>query len=236
LRVISTYRCKDNHEFIRIRRSDPHIFVSSKNKWTNIKRGSPVGRYPIPVESYYSQPLNVKIETKYTRAAPGGTGYAKAAGNYAGSLYPTKLAAEEGYHQLLWTDGVAHEYIEESGTMNIMFVIDDVLVTPQTSDSILDGITRKSVVTLAEELGYKVEKRRISVSELIDALKANRVQEAFGVGTAATISPIKMIGHKEQQFELPMGDENKLSTRILQILDEIRYGAVEDKHGWIMKI
>ena len=189
-----------------------------------------------PVGAYYSDPVNVKVETKYTRAVAGGTGYAKAAGNYAGALYPTKLAIEQGYHQLIWTDGVEHKYIEESGTMNIVFVMDNKLVTPTTSDSILDGITRKSVITLARELGYEVEERRVSVDELLQVIRENRLQEAFGVGTAATIAPIKTIGTDDERFDIPVGGENSLSKKILNALDEIRYGAVEDTHGWMMKI
>jgi len=189
-----------------------------------------------PVGAYYSDPVNVKIERNYTRAVSGGTGFAKAAGNYAGSLYPTKLAIEQGYHQLIWTDGIEHEYIEESGTMNIVFVIDNTLVTPTTSDSILDGITRRSVITLARELGYKVEERKVSVKELLSAIRENRLNEAFGVGTAATIAPIKAIGTDEERFDIPVGGEDALSAKILKALDEIRYGVVEDSHGWIMKI
>src|SRR5688572_5341725 len=123
-----------------------------------------------PSGAYYSQPLKVKIETKYTRAVEGGTGYAKAAGNYAGAIYPSKVAQEKGYHQLIWTDGKKHEYIEESGTMNVMFIIEDTLVTPALSDSILAGITRDSVLTLARHWGVKVEERKVSVSELVKGL------------------------------------------------------------------
>ena len=140
-----------------------------------------------PVGSYYSTPVKVRIETHYTRAVEGGTGYAKAGGNYGGAIYPAKLAQDKGYHQLIWTDGKNHEYIEESGTMNIMFVIEDTLVTPALSDSILAGITRDSVLKLARHWGMKVEERKVSVRELVDGLQKGKVKEAFGAGTAATI-------------------------------------------------
>ena len=125
-----------------------------------------------PVGHYYSTPVKVKIETHYSRAIEGGTGAAKAGGNYGGAIYPSKLAQEQGYHQLIWTDGKTHQYVEESGTMNIMFIIDDVLVTPALTDTILHGITRDSVLTLARHWGMKVEERRLSVEELVKALKS----------------------------------------------------------------
>src|SRR5690606_34809435 len=134
-----------------------------------------------PVRMYYGDPVRVKIETHCPCAAAGGTGSAKTGGKYAASIYPALLAQKEGYHQLLWTDGRAHEYIEESGTMNVMFVIDDTLVTPELTDSILPGITRDSVLTLARHWGWKVEERKVSVKEVVEALASGKMQEAFGV-------------------------------------------------------
>lgn len=189
-----------------------------------------------PVGAYYNKPVRVKIETKYARAVEGGTGYAKAGGNYGGSLYPAKLAQEKGYHQLIWTDGKEHKYIEEAGTMNVLFVIDDVLVTAPTGDTILKGITRDSVLTLARDWGIKVEERRLEVAELINALKAGRVKEAFGAGTAATIAHIATIGHNGVDYDLPEKPENALSNRILTELDNIRTGKKEDKYGWVYKV
>lgn len=188
-----------------------------------------------PTGPYYSTPVKVKIETHYTRAVEGGTGFAKAGGNYGGSLYPAKLAQDQGYHQLIWTDGKEHKYIEESGTMNVMFVIDDVLVTPALSDSILHGITRDSVLTLARHWGMKVEERRISVAELIEGLKNGRVSEAFGAGTAATIAQIELIGHEGVDYKLPPVKERFFSNKVYKELDMIKRGLVADPFGWIFR-
>ncbi|HYG03179.1 MAG TPA: branched-chain amino acid aminotransferase [Chryseosolibacter sp.] len=189
-----------------------------------------------PVGSYYSAPVKVKIETHYTRAVAGGTGYAKAGGNYGGAIYPARLAQQQGYDQLIWTDGKEHKYIEESGTMNVMFVIDDVLITPALSDSILAGITRDSVLKLARHWGMKVEERKISVDELIKALKENRVSEAFGAGTAATIAHIEMIGHDDDKFTLPPAADRKFATRVFAELEGIKHGVNNDVFGWINKM
>jgi len=186
-----------------------------------------------PVGAYYSEPVRVKIEPHYTRSAPGGTGAAKAAGNYAGSLYPAKLAQAQGYHQLVWTDAVEHKYIEESGTMNVMFMIGDTLVTPSLSDSILAGITRDSVLTLSKEWGITVEERKVTVAEVIEAAKTGNLKEAFGTGTAATIAQIAVIGHDGTDYELPAVPEREFSNKILATLDDIKRGRVADGHGWI---
>jgi branched-chain amino acid aminotransferase len=193
--------------------------------------------FTCPVGSYYSEPLKVKIEEKYTRASVGGVGRAKTAGNYAASLYPAKLGKEEGYHQLVWTDGVSHEYIEESGTMNIMFVIDNVLVTPsEESDTILKGITKRSVVELAKDWGMKVEERKVSVKEVVEAIKDGSLTEAFGAGTAATIAQIKVIGYRDEQFELPAIETRAFSNKVHAHLDAIKSGEVEDKFNWVYKV
>ncbi len=189
-----------------------------------------------PVGSYYTEPLKVKIETHYTRAANGGVGEAKAAGNYASSLYPAKLANEQGYHQLLWTDSKEHKYIEESGTMNVMFVIDNVLITPPLTGTILPGITRKSVLEIAKDWGYKTEERQITVDEVITAAKNNTLQEAFGAGTAATIAQIEVIGHEGTNYDLPAVKDRELSNKLLTFLNRIKRGLEDDKWGWIEKI
>lgn len=189
-----------------------------------------------PVGAYYSQPVNVKIETEFSRAFEGGTGFAKAGGNYAASLYPAKLAQEKGFHQLIWTDGKHHEYIEESGTMNLMFMIDGKLITAPTSGTILKGITRNSVLTIAKDWGVEVEERPIAVKEVISAAKEGRIQEAFGVGTAATIAPIAKIGFEEDIYELNHPDQGKFSSRILKELNDIRTGKIEDRYGWTYKV
>ena len=184
-----------------------------------------------PVGAYYSHPVKVRVEEHYTRAVKGGVGFAKTAGNYAASLYPASLAQKEGYDQLIWTDGQFHTHIEESGTMNIMFVIDETLITAPTGDTILNGITRDSVLTLARDWGVKVDVRPITVEELINAIEAGRLQEAFGVGTAATITHIETIGYRDKDYNLDLS-KKVLSDRLLEALNGIRYGHAEDKFGW----
>ncbi|MCF6359787.1 MAG: branched-chain amino acid aminotransferase [Cyclobacteriaceae bacterium] len=184
-----------------------------------------------PVGAYYSKPVKVKVETHYTRAVKGGTGYAKTAGNYAASLYPAMLAQKDGYDQLIWTDGQNHELIEESGTMNIMFILNDALVTAPTGDTILDGITRDSVLTLAKDWGMKVEERPLSVKEMVEGLESGALKEAFGVGTAATIAHIEVIASDGIDYKL---DESGrvFSQKMLKALTDIRLGLAEDKFGW----
>lgn len=206
--------------------TDAYVGVKASDKYA-------FSIFTCPVGAYYTGNVRVKVERKYTRATPGGTGYAKAAGNYAGSLYPSKLAREEGYDQLLWTDAVTHEYIEESGTMNAMFVMNGTLVSPATSDTILDGVTRDSVIQLAQDLNVPVEIRRLGVEELKKGLASGVVTEAFGVGTAATIKPIAEIGIDGVNYPLVDVDrEDGLANRLLQELDGIRRGKIEDRHGW----
>jgi branched-chain amino acid aminotransferase len=209
--------------------TDEYVGIRPSENYKFIIFGCPVG-------SYYTEPLKVKIETHFTRAANGGVGEAKAAGNYASSLYPAKLAKEQGYHQLLWTDSKEHKYIEESGTMNVMFVIDNVLITPPLTGTILPGITRKSVLEIAKDWGYKVEERQITVDEVIAAAKNNTLQEAFGVGTAATIAQIEVIGHEGTNYQLPAIKEREISNKLLNFLNRIKRGLEDDKWGWIEKI
>lgn len=209
--------------------NDPFIGVRPSERYKFMILTGPVG-------GYYSEPVKVKIEKHFTRAVRGGVGAAKTAGNYAASLYPAKKAQEQGYHQLVWTDGQNHEYIEESGTMNIMFVINGTLLTPPTSDSILEGITRESALTLARDWGLKVEERPIKVTEVIEAIEKGTLTEAFGIGTAATISHILTIGYEKTDYELPPIESREISNKILDELTKIKMGEVEDKFGWIRKI
>ena len=183
---------------------------------------------------YYAQPLKVRIEEHYTRAAMGGTGSAKASGNYGGAYYPTKLAQDEGFQQVIWTDAANHQYIEEAGTMNVMFIIDGILVTSPLSDTILDGVTRDSVLTLARESGMTVEERKVSVDELAEAAKNNRLQDAFGVGTAATFAPIKELEIHGVLYTLPDSSAQALSLK--KQMEDIRTGKAADTHGWLYKI
>jgi len=185
-----------------------------------------------PVGDYYNKPLKVKIEDKYTRAAKGGTGTAKCGGNYGGSLYPAYLANQQGFDQIIWTDGSEELYIEESGTMNIMFVIDNIVTTPSLSETILDGVTRDSILKLAADLGYKIAERKISAYELTSKFEQGRVQEAFGVGTAAVTSPIACINIKGIDYQLSKYTEKSFMKKALKLLEEIRLGSKEDKYEW----
>ncbi|QCR23340.1 branched-chain amino acid aminotransferase [Pontibacter sp. SGAir0037] len=189
-----------------------------------------------PVGAYFDKPVKVAVETNYVRSAEGGAGYAKAAGNYAAALLPTQKMHERGFQQLIWTDAREHKYIEESGTMNVMFVIDNVVVTPSLSTSILHGVTRSSVLQVAKDLGYTVEERKVSVDEVIEAYNAGKLQEAFGTGTAAVISQIALIHHNGQDCELPPVETRTISNSIAAELDKIRTGKAVDSHGWVYKI
>lgn len=189
-----------------------------------------------PVGSYYTKPLRVKVETQYIRSAQGGVGFSKNAGNYGGSLYPTKLANDAGYDQIIWTDAATHQYVEEAGTMNLMFVIGDTLVTAPTGDTILDGITRRSVIAVAKDWGMKVEERQLAVAELIEGIKNGSVKEAFGAGTAAVIAPISTIGFEGVDYELPASPVDAFSKRIYNEINNIRLGNIEDTRGWVYKV
>ncbi|MFT6055697.1 MAG: branched-chain amino acid aminotransferase [Roseivirga sp.] len=189
-----------------------------------------------PVGAYYSAPVKVKVETKFSRAFEGGTGFAKTGGNYSSGMYPAKLAKAQGFDQLVWTDGKTHKLIEESGTMNVMFIINDTLITSQTSGTILKGITRDSVLTLAHEWGVKVEERDVTVAEVVEAARNGTLKEAFGVGTAATIAHISHFGFEEEVFELGPIQDRKFSNKVLETLDQIKTGKIEDKFGWTRKV
>ncbi len=184
-----------------------------------------------PAFQYYTKPLKVKVETTYVRAAQGGTGAAKCGGNYGGAFLPTQLAREAGYDQVLWTDSIHHEFIEESGTMNAMFYFDNVLVTPQLSGTILDGVTRDTLLALAREKGIVVEERHISYHELVRAFNEGKRVEAFGAGTAAVVAPIETIaiGHKE--YTCYTGAD-AVMFRLQKELYDIRRGIVPDTHKW----
>ncbi|WP_374165734.1 branched-chain amino acid aminotransferase [Arcticibacter sp. MXS-1] len=205
--------------------TDPYLGVQPSKTYKYVVLTGPVG-------AYFPKPLKVKFETYYTRAAEGGFGFAKAAGNYAGSLLPAQEAMKEGFDQLIWTDAKEHAYVEELGAANVMFVINGKLITPSTRDSILKGVTRDSVLTLARHWGMEVEERRISVAEVGEALKSGTLSEAFGVGTAATIAPIASIGFEGELYHLPNVTKAEFSNRALQALNDIRYGFGPDEFGW----
>ena len=189
-----------------------------------------------PAKSYYgNQKIKVKIEEKYSRAAKGGVGYAKAAGNYAAQFYPTAIAKEEGYQQIIWTDSNNHKSIEEAGTMNLFFRIGDKLITSPTSDSILDGITRKSIIKLAKDLNIDVEERIITVDELLEAQDSGSLKEIFGTGTAVVILPIKTFGYQNNDFNLPDLD-NPWSLELKKKLTDIQYDKSSEYEDWKVKI
>lgn len=185
----------------------------------------------MPMASYYNKNLKVKVETEFIRAADGGTGNAKCAGNYGAAFYPTQIANKQGFDQILWTDSEHHEFIEESGTMNVMFVIENKLITPAISNTILDGVTRDSIIKIAKDLGIKVEERKISYIELIDGFNSNVEIEAFGVGTAAVISPIECIDIKGKLFYPKISNDATYSILALKLSD-IRTGKAEDLNHW----
>jgi branched-chain amino acid aminotransferase len=191
--------------------------------------------FTCPVGAYYNSSVPVKIETEYSRAVQGGTGFAKAAGNYAAALYPAKLGQDNGYTQLIWTDAKEHKYIEEAGTMNIIFRIGDKLLSPKSGDTILDGITKRSVLDIARSWGHEVEERRVTVEEIIKAFENGTIQEAFGAGTAATIATINCIHFNEQDYLLPEPTKDFFSTKVLSYLNDYKKGLVEDKFNWLIR-
>ena len=214
----------------------PFMFASDEYIGVKPSDGYRFIIFTCPVRGYYSEPVRVKIETTYSRAFPGGTGEAKCGGNYAGGLYPAKMGQDAGFHQLIWTDGLTHQYIEESGTMNVFFNIDGTLVTPALDGTILRGVTRDSIIRIARDEGFPVEERRVSVEEIVTAAREKRLVSAFGAGTAATIAHIASIAHGDEVFELPAVGERKLAERIGSVLDGIRRGHLTDKYGWVVRV
>jgi branched-chain amino acid aminotransferase len=207
-------------EYIGVKASEEYIFTV----------------FTCPVGPYYTQPVNLLASKDHVRASIGGTGAAKFAGNYAAAMLPDKLAKEKGYHNVLWLDGREHRYIEECGTMNIFFVIDGTVITPNLSGTILPGITRHSLITLLEEKGYRVEKRPLSIYEVQAAYREGRLDDAFGAGTAATVSPIAKIGFAGTDMVLPPMEHRPISRWLRDTLEQIKTGQIEDTHGWIVKV
>ena len=189
-----------------------------------------------PTSSYYMGETNLKIEQKYARSVVGGIGFTKAAGNYAAAFGPTKKAQDKGFTQIIWTDAITHEYIEECGTMNIMFRIHDKLITPKLSESILGGITRDSIITLAKQKNIEVQERKISVNEILDHHKSGSLKEAFGVGTAVTVNPINSITYNDETLNIQKTNQNSYATILKNELQSIQYGQINDVNGWTIKI
>ena len=209
--------------------SEPSINASEANEYTFMIICSPSKSY------YGDMEISVKIEEKYSRAAKGGVGYAKAAGNYAAAFYPTKLAIEQGFQQIIWTDSNNHNAIEEAGTMNLFFVIGDKLITSPTSDSILDGITRKSIIELAKFHNIDVLEREITIDEILNEHKSGNLKEIFGSGTAVVVLPIKSFGHRDQLYTLS-SEKSSVSSFLKEKLNNIQYNISNEFKNWKFKI
>ena len=189
-----------------------------------------------PVGPYYPEgfnPVKIIVSDSYVRTAPGGVGDAKTAGNYAASNLAEKEAKEQGFTQVLWLDAVERRYIEEVGSMNIFFVIRDEIVTPQLNGTILPGITRLSVLELARHWGLKVSERRISIDEALSGLEDGSVQEVFGAGTAAVISPVGLLHYQGRSHQVGDGTTGPMARRFFYALTDIQYGRSEDPFGWV---
>jgi branched-chain amino acid aminotransferase len=188
--------------------------------------------YGCPVNSYYSHPLKVRVEETYTRASKGGVGAAKCAGNYAASMYPTKLAQQDGFDQVLWTDGEHHEFLEETGTSNVFIITEDAVYTPELNDSLLAGITRDSIIEILKSQGRTVIQKRISVHELVKWHERGEIREMFVSGTAATVTNIEMFSYKDQKYQVNAG-ENLLSTELIGAFNDMKTLITPDRFNWI---
>ena len=192
-----------------------------------------------PVGAYYKEglkPVSIYVEDEYVRAVRGGVGFTKCAGNYAASILAGDIAEKKGFSQVLWLDGVEQKYVEEVGSMNMMFAYGNHIVTPKLNGSILPGITRDSVLKLAAQLGYEAEEKRLDVNEIFADAKSGKLTEAFGTGTAAVISPVGVLAMRDEKITLGDGGIGKISQTLYDTLTGIQYGRLEDKFGWILKL
>lgn len=209
--------------------TDELLFVRPSKNYRLIVMSCPVGQY-------FGDSLRLIAEERFVRAFPGGTGFTKAAGNYAGSLLAARKAQEQGFHAVLWLDGLNHRFVEEGGVMNVFFIIDGVAVTPPLGGTILAGVTRDSVITLLREMGMEVAERPISVDELVEANRNGKLSEAFAAGTAATVAPIASIRYRDSDITIPVEKTTSVASRLLSTLNAIRTGQSPDKHGWLLKL
>jgi branched-chain amino acid aminotransferase len=212
--------------------NDPSLGVHAVKRATFMIIASPSG-------SYYKEginPVKIMIEKDDVRAVRGGTGYAKCGGNYAASTRAGERASKKGYSQVLWLDGVERKYIEEVGAMNVMFKIDGEIITPALTGSILPGITRKSCIEVLRQMGYTVTERLLSVDELIAALRDGRLEEAWGCGTAAVVSPIGRLMYEDEEFIIGEEKIGEVTEKLYNTLTGIQWGKVTDTYGWIYKI
>lgn len=192
-----------------------------------------------PVGAYYKEglkPVGIYVEDAYVRAVRGGVGFTKCAGNYAASILAGEIAATKGYAQVLWLDGVEQRYIEEVGAMNMMFAYGNKIVTPMLNGSILPGITRNSVLTLAAQLGYDVEEKRIAIDEVFADIKSGKCTEAFGTGTAAVISPVGELCWKDEKLTVGDGSIGPVAQKLYDTLTGIQTGKLADENNWIVKL
>jgi branched-chain amino acid aminotransferase len=212
--------------------SEAHLDVRPSQRFKLIIMTSPVRTY------YMSNSVGVglKVQEKFTRAAPGGTGFAKTAGNYAASLLPGHMAREAGFDQALWLDGAEHRYVEEVGQMNIFFRFGDKIITPALRGTILPGVTRDSVLTLLKDQGYSVEERLIEIEEIIQAIRSGELREAFGAGTAAVVMPVSRLGYRDETFAIGNGSSGELTQDLYEAITAIQFGETEDRYGWNMII
>jgi branched-chain amino acid aminotransferase len=214
-------------------------FMFANDEFIGVK-ASQVYKFMIitgPVGPYYPRPVNLLAETRYIRAAKGGVGMAKAAGNYGAAMLPSKMAQDQGYDQVLWLDGREFKYVQEVGTMNIFFVIDGKVVTPDLTDgTILRGITRDSILQLLPEMGYTVEERPIAIDEIVDAYHKGTLQECFGAGTAAVVAHVDKIAYKDLVMQLPPVADRKVGEAVKTYINGLRAGRIEDKKGWIVPV
>ena len=192
-----------------------------------------------PVGAYYAnglQPIGIYVEDEYVRAVRGGVGFAKVAGNYAASILAGEVANQKGYAQVLWLDGVEQRYVEEVGSMNMMFAYGNKIVTPALNGSILPGITRSSILTLARQLGYETEEKRLAIQDVFEDAKSGKLTEAFGVGTAAVVSPVGELRWKDEKLVIGGGQIGPVAQKLYDTLTGIQYGRLPDENGWIMKL
>jgi branched-chain amino acid aminotransferase len=190
-----------------------------------------------PAGAYYAAPIKLYVHDKYVRAAPGGVGFAKAAGNYGATMQPMVEVRELGYDQILWTDSVEHRYVQECGTMNAFFVIGDTVITPDLSEgTILEGVTRDSIIQLLKDRNIKVEERPLSMDEICAAYDAGELKEVFGAGTAAVIAPVAELFYEGKTMTLPSADDKSITETIKKELADIRYGRIPDRHNWMFKV
>lgn len=205
--------------------SEARLGVKVADQYKFIVMNSPVG-------AYLNKPFRLKVEDHYVRTAEGGPGFAKCAGNYGGAFYPSQIARQQGFDQILWTDHKEHQYIDEVGMMNVMFVINGKLITPQLTTAILDGVTRDSILKLATDTGMPVEERRVSLQEVEEGFKSGTLTEAFGAGTAAVVAPIEVIHLKGVDYKIALPNEGSFQNRVKKRLNDLRLGLVPDTYGW----